>query len=58
VFRAMVLKRVLDEVGGLENATKKRSIENGVDTNVKKWVNTLSGISHTQKQSANGPLLI
>jgi len=27
----MVLKRVLDEVGGLENATKKRSIENGVE---------------------------
>ena len=54
----MVLKRALDEVGGLENAMKKRSAENGVDRNVKKWVNTLNGISHTQKQSANGPLLI
>jgi hypothetical protein len=58
VFRAMVLRRVSGEVERLENATKKWSIENGVDTNVKKWVNTLSGISHTQKQSANGPLLI
>jgi hypothetical protein len=54
----MALRRVSGEVERLENATKKRSIENGVDTNVKKWVNTLSGISHTQKQSANGPLLI
>ena len=58
MFRAMALRRVSGEVERLENATKKRSIENGVDTNVKKWVNTLSGISHTQKQSANGPLLI
>jgi len=58
VFRAMVLKRVLGEVQRLENAKKKRSAENGVDRNVKKWVNTLNGISHTQKQSANGPLLI
>ncbi len=58
MFRAMVLRRVSGEVERLENATKKWSIENGVDTNVKKWVNTLSGISHTQKQSANGPLLI
>ena len=53
-----MLKRVLDEVQRLENATKKQSVENGVDRNVKKWVNTLNGISHTQKQSANGPLLI
>ena len=29
-----------------------------VDTNVKKWVDTLDGISYKQKQSANGPLLI
>jgi len=58
VLERMVLKRVLDEVQRLENATKKQSVENGVDRNVKKWVNTLNGISHTQKQSANGPLLI
>ena len=58
MLQRMVLKRALDEVGGLENAMKKRSAENGVDRNVKKWVNTLNGISHTQKQSANGPLLI
>jgi hypothetical protein len=58
VLERMALRRVSGEVERLKNATKKRSIENGVDTNVKKWVNTLSGISHTQKQSANGPLLI
>ena len=58
MFRKMALEGVLDEVVGLENDTKKRSAENGVDRNVKKWVNTLNGISHTQKQSANGPLLI
>jgi hypothetical protein len=28
MFRAMVLKWVLDEVGGVENATKKRSAKN------------------------------
>jgi len=54
----MVLKRGLGAMGRLEKAMKKQSVENGVDRNVKKWVNTLNGISHTQKQSANGPLLI
>jgi len=39
----MALKGVLGEMGRLENATKKRSAENGVDRNVKKWVNTLNG---------------
>ena len=29
MFRAMVLKRGLVEVGKLENATKKQSVENG-----------------------------
>ena len=58
MFKRMVLKRVLDEVGRLQNATKKRRGENEVDRNAKKWVNMLNGISHTQKQSANGPLLI
>jgi hypothetical protein len=28
VFKRMVLKRVLGEVGGLENAMKKRNISN------------------------------
>jgi hypothetical protein len=58
MFKRMMLKRVRGAVQRLENAKKKRSAENGVDRNVKKWVNTLNGISHTQKQSANGPLLI
>lgn len=53
-----VLKMGFGKMGRFGNAIKKGSAENGVDRNVKTWVNTLSGISHTQKQSANGPLLI
>lgn len=53
-----MLKMGFGKMGRFGNAIKKGSAENGVDRNVKTWVNTLSGISHTQKQSANGPLLI
>lgn len=35
MFRAMILKGVLEEVGRLENATKKRSIR--IDTRTTNW---------------------